>query len=383
MGLFDEINKDAQKKPVAEVKKPVEGYKPNTKFSSMYPTEKKIRQPHPEDKPSIKADLQPSTPTNKVASFLNSAILGVKKNLAKVESEEVIIKSSNAKFQELEYKTIVKVPVAPIVDKNYYGNTDIINLKGINQQYDGKDGKKITIFDNFNLDIKDVKDRGQFVVILGASGCGKSTLLRYIAGLQKPDTGEVYVNGELKKEQDRIGMVFQQYSSFQWMKVIDNVALPLIMKGVSKKEAREKAMDMIQLVGLDGHENKWAKYPILSGGQLQRVAIARSLMANSDILLLDEPFGALDVKTINQMEDLIIDVWLKMKGDPTIVMVTHSVSQAVYLGDEILILDANPGRVIHKAHVNLPVERNRNTKRDPRFIKMVHELEDVMLTLGE
>jgi len=272
---------------------------------------------------------------------------------------------------------------APDITNNYYENTDIINLKNINQQYDGKNGKKITIFDNFNFDIKDVKGRGQFVVILGASGCGKSTLLRYIAGLQKPDSGEIIINGEPKKEADRIGMVFQQYSSFYWMTVIGNVSLPLIMKGVPKKEAYEKAMDMIQLVGLDGHQNKWAKYPILSGGQLQRVAIARSLMANSEILLLDEPFGALDIKTINQMEDLIIDVWLKMKGDPTIVMVTHSVSQAVYLGDEVIILDANPGRIIHKAHVNLPIERNRNTKRDPRFIKMVHELEDIMLSIGE
>ena len=171
---------------------------------------------------------------------------------------------------------------------------NIIQLTGIGQSYDG--GNKWIIKD-MEFIVEDKADQGQFVVILGMSGCGKSTVLRYIAGLQKPTEGLVYVNNKLVDDNTRISMVFQQYSSLPWLTVLENVALSLQFKGVEKKERDEKAMEMIKLVGLEGHENKFAMYPTLSGGQLQRVAIARSLLANPTILLMDEPFGALDVKT--------------------------------------------------------------------------------------
>jgi len=283
-------------------------------------------------------------------------------------------------FEEITHTRKVKVKTAPDIKKGYYGDVDIINLKGIDQVYYDKGNKKV-IFDKFDFAVKDVVDKGQFIVILGTSGCGKSTILRYIAGLQKPTAGEIYLNGKLRTDKDRIGMVFQQYSSFTWKTVLQNVALPLRLKGVKKKEANERAMEMIKLIGLDGHENKWAKYPILSGGQLQRIAIARSLISNSEMLLMDEPFGALDIKTRNLMQDTLADLWTKMGEDPTIVLVTHSIDEAVYLGDEIYIMDANPGRVIHATHVNLPTQRNRQTKRDPRFIKTVHEIEDIMMDI--
>ena len=170
--------------------------------------------------------------------------------------------------------------------------------------------------------IRDRPEQGQFATILGPSGCGKSTVLRYVAGLQDPTDGQVLLKGNPVGKDNRVSMVFQQYSSLPWMTVLDNVALALRYKGISKKERDEKALEMIELVGLAGHENKFAQYPTLSGGQLQRVAIARSLLANPEILLMDEPFGALDVGTRLQMQDLLLQLW--MKFHPTIIFVTLS-----------------------------------------------------------
>ena len=255
---------------------------------------------------------------------------------------------------------------------NKYEGVDKIQLRGIDQFY----GDSV-VFHNLNFNIKDVKDAGQFIVIVGESGCGKSTILRYIAGLQKPTAGEIYFNNKLTENQ-RINMVFQQYSSLPWYSVIKNVALPLLMSGVKKKEAYDRAKEMIELVGLNGKEEDFAQYPILSGGQLQRVAIARSLIANSEVMLMDEPFGALDTKTRLQMQDLLAEIFPKMPGDPTIILVTHDLSEAVYCADEVYIMDANPGRVIDIIDIDLPLHRSRDTKRDPKFMKYVHQIDDIL-----
>jgi len=159
--------------------------------------------------------------------------------------------------------------------------TNVIELKNICQEYDTPKGKT-TIIKDLNFLIEDVPNQGQFVVILGKSGCGKSTILRYIAGLQKPTSGEILIKGKQKEEKDTVSMVFQQYSSLPWLSVLDNISLGLKFAGVTKKERNEKAMDIIKLVGLEGQESKYAKYPLLSGGQLQRVAIARSLLTNPE-----------------------------------------------------------------------------------------------------
>ncbi len=147
-----------------------------------------------------------------------------------------------------------------------------------------------------------------------------------------------------------------------------------------KKERDARAMEMIQKVGLDGHQHKYAQYPTLSGGQLQRVAIARSMLANPEILLMDEPFGALDVKTRLQMQDLLCELWTEFH--PTILFVTHDVSEAVYLGDDIYILKAQPAHFVEKIHVDLPLDRNRETKRDAHFTELVHYVEDKMIDVA-
>jgi NitT/TauT family transport system ATP-binding protein len=281
---------------------------------------------------------------------------------------------------------VTEVVAEPVIEKkntySRYLDTDIIQLRGINQVYEEK-GKKNVIFDNFNLDIKDIKGQGQFTVIVGASGCGKSTLLRYIAGLQKPTSGEIFIKGKPRTNNDRVGMVFQQYSSLPWLTVLQNVALPLELQGVPKDVRENAAMEMIKIVSLEGHEHKFAQYPILSGGQLQRVAIARSLMANNEMLLLDEPFGALDIQTRLRMQDMLIKIWTEVKGDPTFLLVTHDLAEAVYLGDEIIVLDANPGRVHEIIQVKLPVERDATIKRTPKFLEYVHHLEDTMMKLNK
>lgn len=261
-------------------------------------------------------------------------------------------------------------------DKPYQDN--IIELSNISQSYDG--GKNWIIKD-LDLLIEDKPEQGQFVVILGMSGSGKSTLLRYIAGLQKPTLGNVLINGKEVDDTQRTSMVFQQYSSLPWYTVLENVGLALKFKGVSKEERDERAMELIRLVGLEGHEYKYAQYPTLSGGQLQRVAIARSLLANPKILLMDEPFGALDIKTRLTMQDLLTDIWHKFQS--TIIFVTHDISEAVYLGDDIYILKSQPSRIVEHIKIDLPLERNRLIKRDPHYVSLVHLVEDKMVQVSE
>ena len=257
---------------------------------------------------------------------------------------------------------------------------NIIELRGVSQVY-GEGKEQVTIIKDLDLLIEDKPMQGQFACILGMSGCGKSTILRYIAGLQQPTTGSVLVKGKPVGPENRVSMVFQQYSSLPWMTVLDNVSLGLRFQGVSKKERDAKAMEMIQLVGLEGHHNKYAQYPNLSGGQLQRVAIARSLMSNPEILLMDEPFGALDVKTRLQMQDLLIGIWEKFS--PTILFVTHDIQEAVYLGDEIYIMKHAPSKFVKKIDVDLALKRDRGTKRLARFNEIVHEVEDAMMMIDE
>jgi NitT/TauT family transport system ATP-binding protein len=251
--------------------------------------------------------------------------------------------------------------------------TDIINLVNINQVYSDHTPPNV-VFKDFNLDVEDIKDRGQFITLMGKSGCGKSTLLRYISGLQEPTSGEVYIYGKKRTSKDRIPMVFQQYTSFEWKTVLENVALPLILKGVPKDEANDKAMDMIKVVGLGGHEDKWAKYPILSGGQLQRVAIARNLVVNPQILLMDEPFGALDTVTRKQIQLFLRSIFEHAKLDPTVIFVTHSESEAVFLSSDIYILDSNPANVRHHIKIDLPLIREESVRYSNEFTDYVNKL---------
>jgi NitT/TauT family transport system ATP-binding protein len=255
---------------------------------------------------------------------------------------------------------------------------DILELKNIKQTYDN--GNNVVFDGNLHFLIEDKPEQGQFVSLLGTSGCGKSTILRYICGLQEPTSGEILIYGKPRTHENRIGMVFQQYSSLPWFTVYQNVELGLKYLGIPKKERHEKVMRFIDLVGLKGHEHKYAQYPTLSGGQLQRVAIARTLVVEPQIVVMDEPFGALDVKTRLQMQELIAKLWLEIQT--TVIFVTHDIAEAVFLGDDIFIMKACPGEFVHYHHVELPLERTRETKRDPYFNQLVYKIEDEMMDLS-
>lgn len=265
-------------------------------------------------------------------------------------------------------------------------NPIVIELKNIAQWYVRENGQKTVIIEGLDLQIEDVPKKGQFICLLGPSGCGKSTLLRYIAGLQEPSAGEILLYGKPRKPDDHVGMVFQQYSSFPWLTVLDNVSLALQIKGVPKKEQKEQAMAYIQACELEEHADKYAQYPILSGGQLQRVAIARSLVSNPNLLLMDEPFGALDVNTRLKMQDMLLTIWERLwhiNDATTIVFVTHDIPEAVYLATDIYIMQSDPGRIAYHVPIDLPFDKTRQVKRDPRFVQYVYGIEDKMMSLSK
>ena len=252
---------------------------------------------------------------------------------------------------------------------------DVINLTGIKQVYKSHKKDDFVLFDNFNFNINDIKDEGQFISLLGKSGCGKSTILRYIAGLQQPTEGDVFIYGKKKTEADRIPMIFQQYSSFPWMSVIENVALPLIVKNVNKTEAFDKAEEIIKVVGLQGHEDKWAKAPLLSGGQLQRVAVARSLVANPKILLLDEPFSALDIKNKSELQEVLLSLFYNDSVDVTFIFVTHDIREAVYLSNRLYIMKADPADIYKEYKIDLGSRRTQDTKFTPEYNEYVKQIQ--------
>jgi NitT/TauT family transport system ATP-binding protein len=269
------------------------------------------------------------------------------------------------------------------MDSVQFVNTDlpdVIELRNIRQEYvDKKTKQKFVCIDGLNFLIEDKPRQGQFVVILGKSGCGKSTVLKYIAGLQKPTSGEVLIHGKPRNSKTKIGMIFQKYSSYPWLRVIDNIQFGLVLAGMNKSERLDKTMKMIDIVGLKGHEHKFPAE--LSGGQQQRVAIARSLLCSSEILLFDEPYGALDIHTRLKMQDFLAELWSKSLLDMTIIFVTHDISEAVYLGDEIWIMSSNPGRIVEKINIDIPLNRAKEMKRDKKFTDYVYYIEDRLNTI--
>lgn len=238
-----------------------------------------------------------------------------------------------------------------------------IDIKNINKSF--KTNKKdLNVLEDINLHI----DKGKFVCLLGPSGCGKTTLLRLIAGLDKPTSGEIIADGELVKEPsgDR-AVIFQQYSLFPWLTVLDNVMFGLNLNNKSKEENLKSAETYLERVGLIEFKDSYPHE--LSGGMKQRVAIIRSLLNHTPILLMDEPFSALDMQNRHKLQEQLIGVWKRFEN--TIVFVTHDVDEAVYLADEIVILDKNPGKINEIYHVNLERPRKRETSE---FLKIQNEI---------
>ena len=235
---------------------------------------------------------------------------------------------------------------------------------------DSKRGS-VTAIDHVNLEVKD----GEFVMIVGPSGCGKTTLINILGGLNTPSSGQVLLDGRPVEGPgaDR-GMVFQGYSLFPWLSVQKNVEFGLKMKKVPKDERSQIAKKYIELVGLTGFEQALPKQ--LSGGMKQRVAIARTLANEPEILLMDEPFGALDAQTRVVMQELLADISKKTKT--TILFITHDIDEAVLLGDRIYVMSRRPGTVRAVLDVDLPGERTHESLVLPEFLQIKKQIMDML-----
>ena len=208
----------------------------------------------------------------------------------------------------------------------------------------------------------------EFVCLLGPSGCGKTTLIRIVAGLLPADRGEVLVNGNpvTSPGRDRC-MVFQQFGLLPWRAVLGNVEFGLEIEGVPREERRDISRKYLELVGLNGFEDYYPHQ--ISGGMQQRVGIARALSKKPDILLMDEPFGAVDAQTREQLQEELLKIWAKT--DTTVIFVTHSIDESIYLSDRVVVMHSRPGRIKEEVLVDLPRPRwEGDVKADPRFARL-------------
>jgi NitT/TauT family transport system ATP-binding protein len=224
-----------------------------------------------------------------------------------------------------------------------------IQIEHLNKQYDDKAGKPVDVLKDINLEI----GKGEFVSILGPSGCGKSTLLSIVAGLTKSTSGGITVAGNpIKKPGKDRGMVFQQAALFPWLNVRDNVSFPL-KKEMSKSEARQQAAKYLHMVQLGNYQDHYPHE--LSGGMQQRVAIARALAMDPEVLLMDEPFGALDEQTRSRLHGQLETIWMETKK--TVLFVTHSISESIKLSDRIIVMGTRPGTILADIKVDIPRHR--------------------------
>jgi NitT/TauT family transport system ATP-binding protein len=248
--------------------------------------------------------------------------------------------------------------------------TILVEAKDITVAYRRPDGGATPVLYRVNLQVR----AGEILAVLGPSGCGKSTLLRVLAGLLRPTSGTLLYRGmPLAGPNPGVAMVFQTFALFPWLTVLDNVELGLRAAGVAEDECRRRALAMLDLIGLDGFESAFPKE--LSGGMRQRVGFARALAVEPGILLMDEPFSALDPLTAENLRTDLLELWLKRRI-PTraIVIVTHSIEEAVFMADRIIVLGTNPGRIVDEVRPELPHWRDRRSPQFQRMVERVYEL---------
>jgi NitT/TauT family transport system ATP-binding protein len=256
------------------------------------------------------------------------------------------------------------------------GQPPVVKLSGVGKTFGGT-GTPVVALSDITLQI----ERGEFVSLIGPSGCGKSTLLRLIGDLTEATSGSVEVNGKpaARARLDRdYGMVFQSPVLFDWRTVEDNVRLPLELFGQDRASQAKRASEMLELVGL----SEFAKrHPYeLSGGMQQRVAIARALAFSPSLLLMDEPFGALDEMTRERMNSEVLSIW--ERTGITVVFVTHSIPEAVFLSTRVAVMSARPGRVTRMVDVDLPRPRGLSTRESPRYFSLITEVREALRGSG-
>src|SRR5580658_5055339 len=247
----------------------------------------------------------------------------------------------------------------------------LLAVQACRQSYHKDATADLVVLDNVHLELRE----GEIVALLGRSGSGKSTLLRIVSGLLEPTSGEVLWCGRrVLGPAEGVAMVFQSFALFPWLSVQENVELGLEARGVARAEREKRAEESIDLIGLGGFESAYPKE--LSGGMRQRVGLARALVVHPDLLLMDEPFSALDVLTAENLRTDLIDLWSERKLPiKAMMMVTHNIEEAVLMADRILLFSTNPGRVEHELQVKLPHPRNRH---DQAFVQMVDDIYALM-----
>ena len=249
----------------------------------------------------------------------------------------------------------------------------MVSASGVSKVFgSGKDGA-VEALRSIDLEI----EPGEFVSLIGPSGCGKSTLLRLMADLLSPSRGEIGVNGK-PVHQARLdhdyAMVFQQATLLEWRSVLRNVELPMEITGIAKRERERKARELLELVNLESFTDHYGWQ--LSGGMQQRVAIARALVLEPSLLLMDEPFGALDEMTRESMQMELMRIWTQT--EKTVVFVTHSIAEAVFLSSRVVVMSARPGRIVEMIDIDLPRPRQDATREDPRFFAKITEVREAL-----
>ncbi len=241
-----------------------------------------------------------------------------------------------------------------------------VKIDNVKKIYNSRNGEMIAL-NGVSLDIYE----NVFICVVGPSGCGKSTLLNIIAGLLEPSSGKVYCDGkEVVGTGTERGVVFQQYALFPWMTVKKNVMFGLNLQGIKGAEAEEKAMKYIKMVQLEDFLDHYPKE--LSGGMKQRVAIARAYAVNPSVLLMDEPFGALDAQTRTQLQSELLETWEKERK--TCFFITHDVDEAIILAQKVIIMSARPGRIKEIVDINIPYPRTQETKMAPEFLELKNHI---------
>jgi NitT/TauT family transport system ATP-binding protein len=242
-----------------------------------------------------------------------------------------------------------------------------LEIRDLNQSFPRDDGSQLVVLDHLSFDVKDK----EFVCILGSSGCGKTTLLRLIAGLDEAREGSIILDGEeIKGPNPKVGFVFQEYSLFPWRNVMDNIAFGLEMNGIPKEDRYRIAEHYLDLVNLSQFKTSYPSE--LSGGMRQRIAVARALALEPVLLLMDEPFGALDAQTRNMLQKELLDIWDKTRK--TVIFITHSVDEAVFLADRIIVLTPRPGRICQIFPVELKRPRDRTSVEFAQVRRQVLDL---------
>jgi NitT/TauT family transport system ATP-binding protein len=246
----------------------------------------------------------------------------------------------------------------------------MVELQGVSREYVTRTGRVLAV-DDMSMQVRE----REFVAILGPSGCGKSTLLKTIAGLLLPSRGKVFVDGRpVTRPLDSLGMVFQSPVLLRWRTVIGNVLFPAEAFGQRGEATRDRALGLLKLVGLQGFEQRYPHE--LSGGMAQRVSLARALLLDPRLLLMDEPFGALDALTRDEMGFELLRIW--QERPKTVLFVTHSISESVLLADRVVVMTARPGRLALDVTIDLPRPRNARMRTLPRFGEIVAGLQEAM-----